>query len=197
MRKSARQFELEFKAATGGEYQLLTPYQVSTEKVKVKHLICGHIWEATPPNLLKGSRCPCCMRVKTTEQFKWEVHALAGETYEVVSEYQSAHVKVWMKHHVCGHQWKTSPTNFLHGNFCPHCYPRRNLIKTTEDFKSDVFRKTGEDYQVLGVYQGNRAPILIQHRACGHTWHVRPANFLSGTRCPNCARVGRRPKSCL
>ena len=54
-------FKKKFLETSNSEYELLTEYQKSTIKVKVKHLKCGHIYEVTPNKWLNGRRCPNCI----------------------------------------------------------------------------------------------------------------------------------------
>lgn len=41
-------------------YSLLSEYEHAHRKIKVKHEICGYIYEVTPNNFLNGKRCPKC-----------------------------------------------------------------------------------------------------------------------------------------
>lgn len=55
-------------------YELLEPYKGMHNKIKVKHLNCGFIWEITPNNLDLGKGCPKCNRkISKGEQkiIKW------------------------------------------------------------------------------------------------------------------------------
>lgn len=36
--------------------------------------------------------------------------------------------------------------------------------------------------------------IKIKHNKCGHIWKVRPNDFLRGSRCPICAKLGSSKK---
>ena len=45
---------------TGEEYLFLNAYVKAKEKIKVKHVLCGHEYYVTPDKFLKGNRCPKC-----------------------------------------------------------------------------------------------------------------------------------------
>lgn len=55
------------------------------------------------------------------------------------------------------------------------------------DFVGDVKRLVGDEYTVLGEYINNRTKIILVHNKCGYHWDVKPAHFLSGSRCPKCS----------
>lgn len=59
--------------------------------------------------------------------------------------------------------------------------------KTTKEFINEVLKLVGDDYTVLGEYQGNKIKIEMIHNKCGHHFMTKPNVFLSGSRCPKCA----------
>lgn len=58
--------------------------------------------------------------------------------------------------------------------------------KTKEEFVQEVKELVGDEYTVLGDYQGSKKPVTIRHNKCGHIFSPVPNNFLRGTRCPYC-----------
>lgn len=58
--------------------------------------------------------------------------------------------------------------------------------KTTEEFKKEVYDLVGDEYSVLGEYFGANTHVLMKHNTCNHEWNIKPSNFLSGRRCPEC-----------
>lgn len=60
MRKTHAQFVNEMGAAWFNEYELLSNYVKQIEKIKVKHISCGTVFEVVPDSLLRGSGCPRC-----------------------------------------------------------------------------------------------------------------------------------------
>lgn len=70
--------------------------------------------------------------------------------------------------------------------------------KTTEEFKVEVNKLVGNEYEVLGEYTGTGNKILMKHCKCGHVYEVTPNKFLSaGRRCPKCANVSRSKKQTM
>jgi hypothetical protein len=69
---------------------------------------------------------------------------------------------------------------------CPIC--AGNIIKTTEQFKKDVYSLVGDEYIVLGEYINTKTPIEIEHKECKQSYSVTPNNFLRDRRCPFCTK---------
>lgn len=118
-----KEFQEKVNKIHNNEYQILSHYINNHTKVKVKHLVCGNVYEVTPNSILNGRRCPKCYGTpkKTTKQFKQEVFNLVGNEYTVIGQYKGTNTKIEMKHNKCGHIWKIEPSKFLHNRRCPYC----------------------------------------------------------------------------
>ena len=46
--------------ADGKEYIFLEKYKGTNTKIKVKHIICGHVYKVSPHKFMTGRRCPFC-----------------------------------------------------------------------------------------------------------------------------------------
>lgn len=58
---------------------------------------------------------------------------------------------------------------------------------TQEEFIKRVAEILGNDYEVLGIYQGRDIPIEMKHYVCGNTFKKRPHDIISkGSGCPYC-----------
>ncbi len=123
---------------------------------------------------------------KTQEQFLKEIEKLVGNEYSVLGSYINDSTKILIKHNKCGHEWSVVPSSFLQGTRCPICM-HQSYIKTSEEFKREVWDLVGDEYTVLGDYKGCEVKILMCHNNCGHKYNVVPRNFLIGRRCPNCS----------
>lgn len=65
LRKTNEQFVKEVYDLVGDEYNVISVYKSSKDRVKIKHNKCGHIWNITPSSFLSGgSRCPKCASSK-------------------------------------------------------------------------------------------------------------------------------------
>jgi len=190
-KKTHEQFLKEVFNLVGKDYEVLGTYKGAKTKIKMRHIKCGNEYEVRPDCFLKGSSCPKCSKelvskknTKTTEKFKKEVFDLVGEEYIVLGDYKTTNTKIKMKHNKCGHEYLTIPNNFLQGTRCPICWV--NALKTTEQFKKEVYNLVGDEYTVLENYKGSKTKILMRHNKCGHEYLVTPNDFLHSRRCPKC-----------
>lgn len=60
--------------------------------------------------------------------------------------------------------------------------------KTDAEFRAEVKALVGDQYQVLGIYQGCEKDIKFRHKKCGNTFEMWPTRFIRGSRCPKCMR---------
>ena len=187
-RKTDAEFKQEVFDLVGNEYTLLDNYVNSQTKIRVKHNICGNIYEVAPSNFLnRGSRCPYCSgnHKKTDAEFKHEVYDLVGSEYNFLDKYINSKVKLRVKHNECGHIYKVEPDAFLRGNRCPVCSASTN--KTDAQFKQEIVDLVGNEYVFLDPYVNSYTKLRVKHNKCDNTYEVRPADFLSHhTRCPFC-----------
>jgi uncharacterized protein with PIN domain len=68
-----------------------------------------------------------------------------------------------------------------------------NKKRTHEEFIELIESIVGDEYFVLGTYEGAKKKVLMQHNKCNGTFLVQPLHFLGnaktkGTRCPHCFR---------
>lgn len=125
-------------------------------------------------------------RRKTHEEFVAEVKELVGDEYTVLGKYLNTKEKILMYHKICGNKYLVSPGKFINGNRCTRCSGYRK--KTQKEFEEEVLSLTGNEYKVLGEYINSDTKIKMKHVNCGNEYEVRPYKFLSGQRCPNCAK---------
>ncbi|MGX7029762.1 DUF2726 domain-containing protein [Vagococcus zengguangii] len=67
------------------------------------------------------------------------------------------------------------------------------MKKTTEQFKEEIFGKYGNEFDILGEYQGKEIPLLVRHHVNGsyHDYKVRPADLKRRGSCSICHRRKR------
>lgn len=107
----------KFENILGNDYEIVSEYKRSKEKIKVLHKKCGNTYETTTMNIARGRRCPYCFgdKLKTNEQFKKEVFNLVKDEYIVLGEYKRRDLPILMKHNIesCGKTFLTTPNHFL------------------------------------------------------------------------------------
>ena len=192
-KSNTKEFKEKVKKLVGNEYTVLGEYVNSKTKIRMLHAKCGYEYAVTPNSFISGDRCPKCggTMPKNTEIFKKEVFDLVGSEYTVLSEYINSQTKIGMLHSKCGHEYEMTPVHFLQGQRCPKCFG--TPLKTTEQFKKEVFDLVGNEYTVLGEYINGKTKIGMLHSKCGYKYAVTPNSFISGDRCPKCG--GTMPKN--
>lgn len=135
---------------------------------------------------------------KTQAEFEKEVEALTGSDYSVEGEYINSQTKIRIRHNTCSRTYPVRPASFLQGSRCPFCakhgVKKGTLRKTDAQFRQEVKDLVGDEYMVEETYPGSLISLTMRHNICGRTFSVRPNNFLYGSRCPYCARKGRKKK---
>ncbi len=176
----------------GKEIKVLGEYKNKRTKVLVQHS-CGHVWEANPEPLWNGHGCPKCANNlrKDTPQFKKEVYDVAGDEYEVLGEYVNTHTPILFRHNVCGAEFEMSPNAFLHqGQRCPSERYIRSAESNRlplEEVKAHIKDLVGDEYAIIGGYQGSAKETTFIHHKCGRSFRMLPTRFINqGVRCPHC-----------
>lgn len=126
----------------------------------------------------------------THEMFVNKVFELVGDEFRVVGEYRKNNIKISMYHKKCDRYFEILPADFKRRKRCPLCHGK--FKKSTQQFKSQVASLSNGDYEVLGKYINADTHIEMKHMTCGYTWNIAPDKFLSGRRCPRCARNIRK-----
>lgn len=132
---------------------------------------------------------------KTNEIVDQELYSLFNGEFIRKNEYINDRTPLLLEHTICGYQWNTRLSRFLHSKSCPQCINKiryNKMRKTIEDYKKEVEELEKGEYSVLGdTYVNSNTKILHRHNICGNEWLVTPHNFLSKsspTRCPICSK---------
>jgi hypothetical protein len=185
-KKTHEQFILELNKLVGDEYTVLDKYENSYKKIKVKHNKCLKIYDVMPYQILNGRRCPYCYgkKLKTHEQFMEEIADIIKDEFTILGKYINYATKIKVKHNICGHIQETVPQSIKQKR-CPKC--SKNLRRTTEQYKKDVFKLVGKEFTVIGEYKNIKTKVKMKHTKCNKIFEVTPTDFLhSGNRCSHC-----------
>jgi len=195
--KTTEQFKQEVLEKLGKDYIVLEEYKTCRIKLLMRHVLCGHEYNAEPRNILKGNRCPKCYMVpkkKTSAKFREDVFTQVGDEYTVLGRYKTNKTKILIRHNKCNHEYEVRPGDFLNNKHrCPEC-KILNHTKTLVKFKSEVLKLEGEKYTVIGDYITCHKHLLMRHNKCDHEYKVKPKDFLNGRRCPKCSNNGQPSK---
>lgn len=167
-------------------------------KIKILHRckIDGHEWMVIPHNILKGSGCPICgalassnKRTKTHEQYVKEVSEI-NPNIEVIGEYVDDCTKILHMCKIDGCEWYAKPSNILNGKGCPRCagnerYGHEGYVRKVSDINSNI--------EVVGEYVNAKTKILHRCKIDKYEWYVAPSDILQGHGCPKCnASMGEK-----
>lgn len=172
-------------------------YKSIHTKIRVRCCKCDYEYDVDPNSILnRGVDCPRCTNIRihnqqrwTLDDFKKKVSELVGESYIVIGPYIDSQTKIKMKHLSCGHIFSIKPNAFINGHRCNYCHGNWRR-KSTEGFKQEINRLTQGEYELVGEYQHCMDYVRMKHLKCGNCFKVVPNNFLRGSRCPLCSRIG-------
>lgn len=183
--------------------EVLGTYTKAKDKIKIKCKVCGHEWEATPNNLLRGRGCPKCKvdkfgksRLKSKEQFVEEANIIHNFKYDYSKfEYKTSHEKGIVICPIHG-DFEVSPANHLSGKNCPKCaleHRSRLRSSNTEEFieKAKQIHGNKYDYNKVNYINNHTLVSIICHKkdfqGVEHGEFLQqPNSHLNGCGCPKC-----------
>lgn len=144
----------------------------------------GHIWDATPNSIKKGTWCPKCAQSKKKKasfnKLKLLVNNKGGKIKS--GEYKGTKDKLTLE---CdkGHSWNAILDNILRGTWCPRCSKRKKF--TLKDMNNLARKREGK---CLSNKYINMKTKLLWECFRGHTWWAKPLHIkYSNSWCPTCA----------
>lgn len=174
-------------------------YVNSGTKVVLKCNKCGHVFEQSPNQHLKGNGCPCCAGnlQMTTEEFVRRATEIHHGYYDYSKVcYVNNHTKVIITCPKHG-DFEQDPSYHLKGGGCWKCYGERTskrLFYGKEKFIKLARKKHGDKYDYSQVeYVDGHTKVKIVcpiHGAFKQT----PSEHLSGKGCKKCG-VDKRAKT--
>lgn len=183
------EIKTEFEKLVGREYTPYDDYVNMKTKFTVRHNICGHEYLVQPTRFIRsGRRCPSCFgkNKPSQEEFDKRVEDAVGNEYVFIEDYQTAKIKIKVKHNTCGHVYGVAPDKFLNGGRrCPKC--SKKYKRSHEEFVNEVDMLGLGDYEVLGVFEKTSKKIEFRHKTCGYVYQTSAYHFLAGNRCPKCS----------
>lgn len=196
-RKTNEEFQKEVYEACGNEYTLLSPYRGSNKRVKIRHNVCGTVYEVIAANFLRGNRCNVCQSKKQglkyridPDEFNRKAQNILGSEYKIVKGYTTYRTRMEVKHLVCGETYKVFPENIIAGHGCPYCAPKKvgqTQAKSPKEFEKEFYKAVDNQYTLLTPYKTKRIKIKVRHNVCGFIYEVYPWSFLyDGARCNKC-----------
>jgi hypothetical protein len=166
--------------ARGG--QCLSTLYVNSTVPLLWRCSVGHLWNAVPASIQKGSWCPACAGVRrlTLEQMQRIAESRGGSCLS--KSYRNSATKLEWRCST-GHEWAATPLQIKKGHWCPFCARVARL--TLHELRRIAVLKGGEC--LSPEYLGSSKPLRWKC-AIGHEWTVRPSSVKAGSWCPVCAR---------
>lgn len=183
-------FNEQLQSVYGDEYIAIESYKGAHIGIYFKHK-CGTVFKAKPYMMLQQKRkCPKCKSnpTPTEEELRQMIKdSKDGDEYLLVSNYTKMSKKAKFIHTKCEKIFDMRPTDFIYKNQrCPTCSGVKKY--NTETFKNKILKITDGEYLPMTEYINNKTKVKMKHLECGHTWYVRPDQFLNGSRCRLCSK---------
>ena len=125
---------------------------------------------------------------KNNDEFEVKVDDLSNENSSIVIPICEMCKKEWKDGIIYSSYYKNIKKN--DGVYiCPKCKMEQSL-KTTQQFKKEIYNLVGEEYTLLGEYKRSNTKTLMRHNSTvcnNYEWEITPSKFLNGRRCPKCA----------
>ena len=135
-------------------------------------------------------------RKLTSTEWEQKVAELGDGEYVCIGEYVNTSTKVRMRHVTCGHEYETTPLNFVQGRRCPGCSkkgkrPGSQLTLTLEAFQARLDQVHGRGVlTAFGEFRDTQHPVSLRCQD-GHEWIMNRANEAiraSASGCPTCRK---------
>lgn len=130
-REIVADFKKELKDEVGDEYVVIKEYMDPDErKVSLKHS-CGYEYKVKINSFRNGRRCPKCTKTQTKppEKYLKEFNEVSGNEFILLTSYERATKKVYIKCLKCNEKFSVNPSYFLRDPRCPKCEKKINSKK--------------------------------------------------------------------
>lgn len=170
---------------------VLGEYKSSSERVKCKCKICGHIWNPQANCLLQGRGCPKCKNILNGNRLRYTqeefLAKIKNSNILPLEDYIDSKTKIRFRCLKCNYEWPTTPEVLFSGHGCPNCAGRPKI--TTESFKKRMM-SINPNIEIIGEYVNTGTKIKYRCKICGYEGSATPNYLQNGNKCLNC--MGRR-----
>lgn len=183
--RTKEMFQLESDKIHNNEYQILY-FENGNKPVKIKHMICGHIFEQIGNRHLRGDRCFNCYGTKKLSKRDIIEKSLEiwNKEYEFLSDKVEYSKKTIFRHKTCGYVYEQIVSSHLFGHGCPKCAGNAPLTKIIVQEKSNKIHNF--EYEILSNPSGSFSKIEIKHKSCGRIFLQTVSDHFSGCGCSFC-----------
>lgn len=167
-------------------------------------LICNNTWFPETGNILRGTNCPECARVKMSSSHKgktcvkrdWTNKSFVDKireidsTIKVLDKYTRSSAKVRCCCTKCGFEWSPTANNLLMGrSHCPNC-SKKAVARKSGMSQAEFIKKVSainDDVELIGKYTGSKNRITCRCKKCGNVWSPTGDSLLRGSSCRKCS----------
>jgi hypothetical protein len=175
-------------AAERGGQCLSTEYMTGHQKMQWRCSV-GHVWSASPSNILSGKWCPKCLgRMPAEEQLALFAKVAQERGGKLLSSIYQGSQSPLLWSCAQGHTWDAIPASVKIGRWCPKCQGKFSKEEAHAIYSQLARDRGGELLSEKFLTNKHRLTWLC-HR--GHSWQASPSNVKVGTWCPQCAIVDR------
>ena len=162
------------------EYEPINEFISMDKPILVRHKECGQVLSKKARAFIyERRRCNCNYRINAKEM----VEQFDG--FEL-SYYSRTDIPLRIKH-ICGGEFSVYYSKFISDPRCRICQRKGHLAaRTSEDMRNDIYDLVGDEYTLIGEYNGPHDYLSIRHNKCNTISKYRPYYFLDGGRCPFC-----------
>ncbi len=170
-----------FEKTLTDKHTLLSSFREDIVELQCKE--CGNCFLSTPNRILSGWGCPSCdSKMDDVTLFQHLFEACLGETFELLSDFQSKGQPVRVRHLSCGKKFDTSVQRCL-----KHHLKCRCEYTLAEKMVREKVESRG-NFELL-EFKTSMQTILLRHKACGNTFRVMYHPFIKDPRCSICQRL--------
>ena len=168
-------------------------YEKAIIPIKVKCKICGHIWEATPNNLLRGHGCPSChynkLKKSDTDFKSYNIENIKNDILNkfsnltIVNEIKNLSSDASCECKKCGYKWTSSLrklSNLKFDECCPMC--SGNIFNIEELL--EYLDKNNIDINQIPRIKSEKIDCVC--KICGYEWETTSLSLLERKGCPKC-----------
>lgn len=183
----------KFKEENREGYELLEVYTNVSKKgkrgtyLKLKHNECGNVYNVSQISYFKNKTgcIKCRQRKKSHDEFVDEMKVKFGKEFEILGKYKQSHIKLMVRHNICGSEYMASPSNLLKGMKCYNCVISEKRLTTNEliDRLKDRPIMPMDEY----ITAHEKIRFKCTKEGCETIWRSSPNNVIRGSGCPQCS----------
>lgn len=185
-KRDIEMFQNKSNEIHNNEYDILE-FTNGNLPVKMKHKICGNIFDQVGFRHLRGNRCPKCYgNVKLSKEDIIErSNKIWNKEYEILSDKVDYDKKSRIRHKICGYEYNQMTYSHLLGMGCPKCAGNEKHTRKSVQEKSNKIHNN--EYEILSEVKNTKSLINIKHILCGKEFSQKVDYHISGSTCPYCS----------